>query len=653
MKRRTLIASAAGTSVGLVAAGRTFGQAPPPAQAERRPLLMPGKTSLFQRVIVRPGAVLASSPGAPGDRPVPAFTVFYVYARQGSANAEFVEVGAAADGRTAGWLPGARAIDWKHAMVASFTNPGVRKPVLFLGTERDERLLMMDLDAGMKAERLRAAAAAGNPGPVVALEPAAFVDINRNFYLLPILGADLVERESGPALRILNVVSAPADPPAAPFPDASLRDYKAGVVFLIDTTSSMQPYIEGTRVAMKAVVDAIGTTAVRDNFRFGVVAYRDSLEDNPGLDYSTKVYARPDFTQPPDAVLAALGQLRESRVSSTGFDEDPLGGLYATLNEIDWSSLSGRYIVLITDAGARGAQHPHSITRMGTSELRIKAAEKQVAVVVVHLLTPAGARIGDHDPARATYRDLSRFNGTEPLYFPVEGGDPAKFRDTMQLLVSQLLRNVAAATGVPLDSLRLPPGAALPDAARIQQQLRVVGEAMRLNDVRQADAARAPDLQSSWTTDRDLANPDVFALDVRVLLTRNQLSDLAASLQRIMAAGLAGRTAPETFFDQLRSAFASAATDPQRIAQLGQASNVGALLGEYLDGLPYKSEIMDIDSDSWIARGPIAQRAVLNDVESRLRLYREFESQTELWHDLSHTGRRGEEVYAVPLEALP
>ncbi len=221
MRRRTFVAAAA------LAATR-----PALAQTPRQPLLMPGKTSLFQRVIVRPGAAVSPQPGPAGAQPVAAFTVFYVYTRQGT---NWIEVGAAADGHTAGWMPAAQAIDWEHTMVASFTNPGVRKPVLFLGTERDERLLMLATDAGARAAQLRTAVAAGNPGPVVAVEPSDFVDINRNFYLLPILDADLVERESGPALRILNVLSAPADPPP-PAPNTALRDYKAGVVFLIDTT---------------------------------------------------------------------------------------------------------------------------------------------------------------------------------------------------------------------------------------------------------------------------------------------------------------------------------------------------------------------------------------------------------------------------------
>ncbi len=51
--------------------------------------------------------------------------------------------------------------------------------------------------------------------------------------------------------------------------------------------------------------------------------------------------------------------------------------------------------------------------------------------------------------------------------------------------------------------------------------------------------------------------------------------------------------------------------------------------------------------------GSIAQRSVLNNVESRLRLYQEFDRQTDLWRDLTHSGQPGEAVYPVPIEALP
>lgn len=636
----------------LAVAGPALAQAPAPAPAARRPLLMPGKTSLFQRVIARPGATISPGPSAVNAQPLAGFSVLYVYQRQGGDNG-WIEVGSGSDGRTQGWIPAPKAVEWRHTMVASFTNPAGRKPVLFLDSERAERLLMLDRDAGSMADQMRTAAAAGNPGSLVATEPANYVDINHNFYLLPILDAELIERESGAPLRLLKVISAPADAPPPP-PNAgadALHTYKAAVVFLIDTTMSMQPYIEATRDAVRDLVAKIGTTAVKNNFRFGVIGYRDSLEDNPGLEYPAKVFAKPDFTQAADAVVSAMSPMRESRVSSTGFDEDPIGGIKAALDEIDWNNLGGRFVILVTDAGSRPSTHPHSVTRLGISEIKELAKAKQVALMTIHLLTPEGARRHDHEPAAAQYRELTRFGAADSLYFPVPGGTPDAFHATVEALSLALLQQVAAATGVPLANLQSP-GAAPPTAAqdRMREQVRIVSEAMRLSYLGRAQETRAPDIRASWTTDRDLNDTNISSLDVRVLLTKNQLSDLAQALTTILQAGLAGRTEPQAFFTQLRSAFAAAATDPQRIAQ---ATNIGALLGEYLTDLPYKSEIMDIDQDAWLSMGPIQQRVVLNNVESHLRLYREFMSETDFWHDITHSGLEGEKVFPVPIEALP
>ena len=117
------------------------------AQAARRtPLLIEGKQSLYQRVIARPGATLSPRADGRDARPVPGFTVFYVYARPTPAG--LIEVGRTADGRAEGWLPADKAIEWKHAMIASFTNPAGRQPVLFLQSERDQRLLMLDDSLG-------------------------------------------------------------------------------------------------------------------------------------------------------------------------------------------------------------------------------------------------------------------------------------------------------------------------------------------------------------------------------------------------------------------------------------------------------------------------------------------------------------------------
>ena len=137
---------------------------------------------------------------------------------------------------------------------------------------------------------------------------------------------------------------------------------------------------------------------------------------------------------------------------------------------------------------------------------------------------------------------------------------------------------------------------------------------------------------------------------MRVLLTRNQLSDLAKSLKTILDAGVSQRLDPRTFFTQLRSAFAATAREPSRIAR---AQNIGGLLDEYLDGLPYQSDIMNIAEPDWLSMGAIAQRTVLNNVEAKLRLYQEYQAEPDLWVDLSGTRSAGEAMYPVPLDSLP
>lgn len=620
--------------------------------APKTPLLMEGKQSLYQRIITRPGGVISPEPSQENSKPLEGFKVFYVYQRHkdDQGKEDWIQVGSDMQGHIAGWIPVDKSINWSHTLVGAFTNPAGRERSLFLKTEQDEKQLITDPDTAQKAKELTQAALAGNSDKVVAMEPTNYVDITKNFYLLPILDAQQIERPSGPPLRLLHVISAPAQTGsnqvnASP---ANLRNFKANLVFVMDTTISMEPYIEETQKAVKSIVSRIQNTAVKDNFRFGLVAYRDSLKDNSGLEYETKVYAKPDFSKPLDAINESIASVHDAKVSSKSFDEDAIAGIKTALDEVDWDPAAGRYLVLVTDAGARGADHPNSITKLGIEEIRQLAEAKGVAVFVVHLLTPSGQKNNNHQKAAKQYQALSKYGTAGSLYFAVKGGTPEAFAEVIQTLSTSLLQQVSNTTGRPVAGLN--PEAKNAKEKAMQKQLQVVSEAMKLAYVGKEEKTAVPDVVSSYTTDRDLTNPMKKSIEVRVLLTRNQLSDLAQALQIILKTGLAGRTEPQTFFTQLRSAFAAAARDPSKIAKSQQ---IGSMLGEYLQGLPYKSDIMNISEKDWLAMGAIAQRTVLNNVESRLRLYQEYQAHPDLWVNLSGSKDPGEAVFPVPLEALP
>jgi hypothetical protein len=180
----------------------------------------------------------------------------------------------------------------------------------------------------------------------------------------------------------------------------------------------------------------------------------------------------------------------------------------------------------------------------------------------------------------------------------------------------------------------------------------LVGNAMRLAYLGRVQQAAAPPVIRAWTSDRDLQNTDISAFDVRVLVTRNQLSDLSEVLRAILDQGNANRLRPADFFNQLRSAAANMARNPARL-RARDAQNLGDLMGEFLTDLPYRSEIMEIDQDAWLAMGAARQREVLDSIESKLRLYNEFEQRRDIW--VSFDGGRvpGDAVYPMPLDALP
>src|SRR5262249_2327792 len=132
--------------------------------------------------------------------------------------------------------------------------------------------------------------------------------------------------------------------------------------------------------------------------------------------------------------------------------------------------------------------------------------------------------------------------------------------------------------------------------------------------------------------------------------SRNQLSDLRDALKLILEKGLATQISAQDFFTQLRSAAAAMSRDPR---QLGRLTQLGNLLGEYLDDLPYKSQVMELAEEDGLAMAAAGQRELLDAIEAKLRLYQEYYAQPQLWVSFDAGKTPGDAVFAVPLDALP
>lgn len=637
------------------------------AQAQTSPLLQEGKKSLYQRVLTTPDCRLYDQVAGQKAEPVPAFSRFYVYSRRQVNAVDWIEVGPDTRGKKAGWLPESCTVDWTMQLTLAFTNPANRDPVLFY---EDRKTLedLVDAESPKDAvkplmDRIKREGKA--PG-VVAREPELAVQQQQNFYLLPIFEAQELYTQAGEPLRVLKVASvteapenlAPAAPQAAPGKPAqsTLQAFSAAVVFVIDSTISMGPYIDRTRQAVRTITTRIEDSGVGNQVKFGLVAYRASTVAVPGLEYVSKLYVDPSTMTTGADFLKRIADLKPATVSSKGFDEDAYAGLQAALTQIDWKQFGGRYIVLVTDAGAVPGYDPFSSTRSDAPQIRLAAQERGVAIYVLHLKTPAGQR--NHQSAQAQYEELA-FNPVvnRPLYYPVQAGSVDSFGQMVDALARSIVEQVELANEGEMaigSALAASEDPGADPAKALARDARLMGHAMQLAYLGEKQGTQAPSVIEAWVTDRDLSSPSRATTQVRVLMTKAQLSDMSDAVRTIVDAANQSHISPSIMFEQLRSVAAIMGRDPNQISQAGQTrlAELG-LLGEYLEGLPYRSDVLNLDEQTWKSWSAAQQQQFIRNLTSKLALYREFNADLDRWVALAPDADPGENVYPVPLEALP
>lgn len=627
--------------------------APPPAASEDgRPLLMPGKKTLFQRVLSKPEAQLLARPGDSTGEPLPAFSVLYVYQRKDIDGQPWLEVGASSSGQRDGWLPAAQTSDWKQSLVLKFTERSGRSPVMFMRQAEDLQQLLDDTGKA-RADLLKAQSQPDQVPQVLALEPAASAVPQNQFYLMPIFDYRESFGADGQPVQLLNVAS--IDPgssarsqaaTAAGAAVATDNRFRTGIVLVVDTSVSMQPYIDRVRQVVSELQAQLAARGELDNVSFGLVGFRNSVKRTPGLDYLSKTLVSLEEGRDPARFLKAAAQVKATSVSSHSFNEDAFAGVMQAVEGMDWSGYGGRIVLLVSDAGALRKNDPYSSTQMNEAEVRQAALSKQIKIYALHLRTPAG--VNNHGSAESQYRVLTADSNPQigDLYVGVPGGDVGAFGERVREIGStfaELAHQVREQQPQPVPQLAT--GASL--AAKSQ----AIGYAMHMDFLGRHAASQAPQLVSAWAADRDLTNPALPSLQVCVMLTKLQLNDLQQSLKLIVDAARKTRSSPGDFFNEIASASAYMSRDPGALRK-GANLAQGGVLGEYLEGLPYRSKSLSMTEDLWLSLSVAEQEDFIDELDSKIRLYETFHNDMANWVRFGKA-EPGDALYRVPLSTLP
>ncbi|WP_392552556.1 vWA domain-containing protein [Orbus wheelerorum] len=626
------------------------------------PLKQEGKTTLYQRVLSTPSCELMAKTSDLKGRQIPAFSRYYVYERKIDKNKEWLSVGPDSYGKTVGWIDSNCSVDWNMQMTLVFTNPVDRDPLLFFKDKNDIDTIIESDDPAKVVQPIRNKLTKQlQTKEVLAQEPKEYIDFKENFYLLPILSGEEVMNGQGFYQRILEVASVSKQDNLVKNSQTKgqllnqdddtqqVVPFKAAIVFVIDSTISMQPYINRSRDAVQRVYEQIEKGGLQDQVKFGLISFRSSLKASSKLEFVSKIFADPNDVIDGADFKKRAESLKQASVSSAYFAEDSYAGIDMALNDINWKNFGARYIILVTDASAIPGDDPYSSTGLDSAQLRLEAQHKGVAIYVLHLKTDAGSK--DHQIGQKQYRDLS-YNDfiNKSLYYPVNAGNVQDFGKKVDTLAQSLAAQVKLAyegessIGNALNAK---------DDVIVQDSL-LLGKAMQLAYLGSIKGTKAPTVFKAWISDKDFVKPSVTTAEPRILLTKSQLSDLSDIVNKIANAANDGLISSNDMFAQLRSIAAAMGQDPNKLKS-GDVTKIAdlGLLGEYLDNIPYRSDVTSLDEESWKSMSGLEQEKFIRNLHSKIRYYQKCNADVDRWISLSEGSDARENVYPVPLEMLP
>ncbi|MGR3565349.1 MAG: vWA domain-containing protein [Heliomarina sp.] len=616
------------------------------AQDGDRPLLREGRETVYQRVLTRPGATLLDARDGEELRVYPAFQPLYVFA----AEPGWVQVGPSVSAPPEGWVTEDSVVEWKQNIVAAFTNPaGRERQILFESEERLRDLMEHEALREMQDQILQEIETGEVPDErgVVAAEPPVYVNIVDQLYLMPILDftQDLhpLNYDENLLMEVASVPLRAEGETAAP--SGGTDDFDVGIVFVFDTTQSMEPYISRTQSAVEQVVRDMRGSDIGDHVQFGVVGFRDSIEAAPALEYRTRTLLPLQRRQDQTEVLATIrAATRVAQADSPGFNEDSLAGVEDAIDLTDWNGggdpFDARIVILITDAGPKDARDPNARSAIGTKELQRAAQDKGIAVMTLHLKTTAGGE-AQHAYAADSYRSLSRFQD-DTYYYGIENGSPQALEATVKRLVtamSDVIRRAQDETPV-LSS------------EETGEELVNLGLAMQLAYLGRKQGAQVPDVIRGWVSEKAIEDPSRLAIEPRLLVTKNEMATMADLLSNLLDLGEQSRSAEDaaSFFAQVRDVVARMAQNPDRLVNTDVETLGGAL--EFLEDLPYESQLMLTTEERW-SQSAMNRRQILDAMRQKLVQYRKWLLDPSVWTRLYPGAPDGEYVFAMPFDVLP
>lgn len=639
-------------------------------------------TELPGRILTRPFAnVYASEDDSAANilaENLRAFTPLYIFDRRDADYSDPAEprgwylVGETVAGEPLGWMQARDVVEWRQALVVAFTHPGVgeeeRHPVLMFQDRESLKAVLQSPTLAEDAEQLYQqvdAALEGGPAApmgVVSMEPKSFIDIREQFYLMPVLQFEetaVFDDET----RLLHIAAVTQDRAGEGGSDllddpgyretvarGELQDAVAGalgvdIVFVMDMTGSMQPFIDQVTQAMGDLARFIAQENVAERIRFGLVGFRDSIALLPELEFTAL-----NFTPrllPVDEFVNTVGSVIVESPIDHDFEEEVFAGVQEALGSA-WNEPSLRFFVLVGDASQHFIGHPQNTTNIDAETLRQQLNTEKINLIALHLISDRYPQ--DEPYARAQFTALAANPGMEtPAYIRIDVNDQQSYLQAVKTIGENLSLMMGLLARGDVEGLGAMAAGGGP-AASVDALSKQLGYAALVPYL--GRESRPPRDITAWVVDRDMVRPEASSLEVRVLLTRQQLNDLIIALEAVLKSVKQAEVTQSKFFEALSGiAVTTAKGEAIDYTKAEDLKDTG-LFEPWLQSLPYKSTVLSL-SDEFYAALTMEEKAGFEiGLESKLSFYQEL-MNSDKWIALNDKDPPLEHVYPMELGSLP
>ncbi|MCY4463672.1 MAG: VWA domain-containing protein [Albidovulum sp.] len=569
-----------------------------------------------------------------------------------------------------GWMRADDVVPWRQALALAFTNPGPseRRPVIMFDTDKSLDYMLDDFETGAATpdaiyDRIMAS---DIPDGIVSREVNSWVDIDKSFYLMPILDhKDLSSLRGdgdmrGIQLAALTTASRSSQSDACDIRERDADDCIAAqsggwvsglnldMMFVVDMTASMGPYIDAVRNAIQQSVQLVGErfASEAENFRFGLVGYRDVVELSPGIEFVARNFTPQMLSVEDFASVLGDGSadggtsaIKESEVGSGDFPEEVFAGLEMAINA-NWTQDAARVLVLVGDASGHPVSHPKNTSGLDEKSIREMADHNNVYIASVYV---GSEESPDYSVARNQFEALAAGDGDSNIAFAIATGSAESLERSLRDTIEKVLGFVAEGNFGSIASGNT-------DSSDSAGQ--AVLSAVRAAFVDYIGAeAQPPANVVAWASDRDIADYSKKSFDIKVMLGRKDMEELQDLLKGLLETLNEGSASSTFVFAQVQGGATASSYD------LGientDAIVESELVPKWISDLPYKSEVLTLTLEEFLNSSADDRSRFESRLDSLVEFYDEALSRPDGWILLNEQASVDDRIYMLDITNLP